>query len=422
MLLPSTPRSVGVTATDPRPYVVQMHNEPSDERWTQLVHRLHEDADDLIAEFMRQVLTIPPYAAGVVPAARVEADAVATFDYLLRRVGGLPLPDRVRQIGPAVGRDRARRGVPLEDLLTAVRLDFRVLWAALRARAGADDVPVIVSRVEEMWMVVEEFITTIQVSYLEESALMARERRRERSALVAKLLGSTDPDPADVHRVALALDVDAATPVLVAATPAAADGDLRRLADRLSAAGRHVHVQEEARHTLLLTPWLGDVAAPCASVLEGVTCGVGPLASGLAQVPRSARVAAEIADALPAGRTGPHELGEAWLWLVGSRLGELADELSRPLRRGMADARAGEWDRLCETVTAYTATGSVQQVAEQMYCHRNTVVNRLRRFADLTGWDVTVPTEAVLAVAVLSWAEAGALDRRAAADVAGPRG
>ncbi|MGH3433825.1 MAG: helix-turn-helix domain-containing protein, partial [Thermocrispum sp.] len=144
-----------------------MHNDPDDERWTRLVQLLHEDAEDLVAEFMRQVLAIPPYATGVVPRERVEADAVASFDYLLRRVGGLPLPDRVRRIGPAVGRDRARRGVPLEDLITAVRLDFRVLWAALRARVGPADVPVLVNRVEEMWVVIEEFITTVQVSYLE---------------------------------------------------------------------------------------------------------------------------------------------------------------------------------------------------------------------------------------------------------------
>lgn len=256
-------------------------------------------------------------------------------------------------------------------------------------------------------MAVEDYITTIQVSYLEESARLARERRRERGALVAKLLGSVDPDPADVHRVALALDLDPAAPLLVAAVPAAADHELRRLGDQLVASARHVHLQEQSRHTLLFTRWHADASTSAETVLQHVTCGVGPLARGLARLPRSARIAAEIADSVPADRSGPHDLTQAWQWLAGAHLGELADELSEPVRQAMAHARAGEWERLRATVEAYARCGSMQQVGAQLFCHRNTVVNRLRRFADLTGYDVTVPVQATLAWSALSWLEAG---------------
>ena len=102
------------------------------ERWTALVGRLLTDADVLVAEFVSRVRTIPPYRRGVVPTQLLETDAELTFQYLLRRIAGLAVSDRLRAVGPAIGRDRARRGVPLNDLLTAVRLDFRVLWTALR--------------------------------------------------------------------------------------------------------------------------------------------------------------------------------------------------------------------------------------------------------------------------------------------------
>src|SRR5438067_7900637 len=93
-------------------------------RWAALVGRLRADADALVDEFVDRVRGIGPYGRGVVPADVLEADADRTFDYLLRRVARLPVPERLLDIGPSIGRDRARRGVPLNDLLTAVRLDF----------------------------------------------------------------------------------------------------------------------------------------------------------------------------------------------------------------------------------------------------------------------------------------------------------
>src|SRR4051794_2123384 len=97
------------------------------ERWTALVGALREDAELLVTEFVARVRAIPPYGHGVVPTDRLLRDAELTFQYLLRRIAGLAVPDRLLGIGPSIGRDRARRGVPLNDLLTAVRLDFRVL-------------------------------------------------------------------------------------------------------------------------------------------------------------------------------------------------------------------------------------------------------------------------------------------------------
>ncbi|MPZ29194.1 MAG: hypothetical protein GEV12_23075 [Micromonosporaceae bacterium] len=75
----------------------------------------------------------------------------------------------------------------------------------------------------------------------------------------------------------------------------------------------------------------------------------------------------------------------------------------RAVRRAEPVARDG---------ARYAACGSVQQVATRLYCHRNTVVNRLRRFAELTGCDVTVPDQAVLAQAVLSWDDCGVVALR----------
>jgi hypothetical protein len=386
-----------------------MHSErppDAEERWTALVHLLHDDADALVAAFLDRVRRIPPYSRGLVPMDRVEADAVGSFDYLLRRIGGLALPARLRDIGPSIGRDRARRGVPLADLLTAVRLDFRVLWAALRERSGTEDMPLLVARAEEVWAVVEDYTTTIQVSYLEESALMARERTRERTVLVGALLTDPRPDPQEVARVALALDVDPEAPFLVAAAPSHDDRGLRAVADQLAASGRMAHLQDAARHTLLIARWHADPAAPVTSVLGDVRCAVAPVAAGLASVPGAARVAQEVCDVLPAeavGSSGPCTLADAWVLLAGARLGDLGPAIADSVLAGLDSAPHGERDRLVETVLAYARSGSVQQTATALFCHRNTVINRLRRFADLTGRQMTTPADAALVLVALAW-------------------
>jgi hypothetical protein len=370
------------------------------ERWTMLVGRLRDEAETLVASFVSRVRAIPPYGRGVVPTDRLETDAELTFECLLRRLAGLTVPVRLADIGPSIGRDRARRGVPLNDLLTAVRLDFRVLWEALRERAEPTDEAMLVGHVEDVWSVVEEYTAQIQVAYQAEAALLARDRQGERTMLVAALLSTEDPDPDEVARVALALGVDVDDDLLVAAASPAAGRALRRAAERLGADGRTAHVQSTGRHSVLIARWDGGAGAPVRAALAGVPCGVGPLAHGLANVPRSARLAGEIVDVLPAA-TGPAELLDAWLPLAGARLADAAPELVDSVLGGLAGAPPGERDRLLETVRCYAVNGAVGDVAARLYCHRNTVLNRLRRFGELTGRDVTVPTEAATVLLAL---------------------
>jgi hypothetical protein len=389
-----------------------MHNRASAaarERWGVLVRLLRGDLDVLVGEFLERIQEVPSYSREMVPEEQLAEDAAASFDYLLRRIGGLSLPPKLREIGLKVGRDRAHRGVPLDDLLTAVRLDFRVLWHALQARCEVDDMELLVARAEDVWSVVEEYTTTIQTSYLEHTAALARERRRERSAVVGGLLAQRQPDPAQVNRVAVALDVDADAVFLVAASRTGDDAPLRGVADQLAAAGRRVHLQDTGPHSLLLLRWLGSEHSSAHTLLSAARCGIGPLAAGLGRVPDSARVAQEIVDVLPPEATGPHELRDAWLWLVGDRLGELASDLVAEALGGLDSARSNERDRLVETVRSYGACGSVLQTAAGLYCHRNTVVHRLRRFKELTGTDPTVPRHAALALLALEWASEGTI-------------
>ncbi|MFE2140143.1 PucR family transcriptional regulator, partial [Streptomyces sp. NPDC059466] len=53
-------------------------------------------------------------------------------------------------------------------------------------------------------------------------------------------------------------------------------------------------------------------------------------------------------------------------------------------------------DIMLETLTAWLACdGSAQRAARRLYCHRNTVLNRLRRCEQLTGRSLSRPSDVV---------------------------
>jgi hypothetical protein len=377
-----------------------MHNA----RWSELVQLLHADLELLVAEFMAGVGRIPPYSREHVPLERVRSDAMLSFDHLIRRLAGVPAPPAVDAVAATIGRDRARRQIPLEHLLRAVRQDFQVIWSALQAHARADDLPVLVEHVEEIWSVVEDYTTQVQVSYLAESALMARERSRERSALVARLLDAPDLDPADVEQVAIALGIDAADTLLVACAPTNRQAPLYRAYENLLAEDRRVHWQERGTHALLILQWHGADDRAVQSVIGKVACGIGPLAIGLPAVRRSARIALRVAETLDDQTQSPQRVNDVWLRLVATSLGDLRPDLETTVLGGLARLTEGERERLMSSVRCFLGSGSVQETASLLYCHRNTVLNRLHRFAAVTGYDVMVPKQAATVLVAMEGA------------------
>jgi hypothetical protein len=166
-----------------------------------------------------------------------------------------------------------------------------------------------------------------------------------------------------------------------------------------------VHVQPTGRHSVLLARWEGSDGAPVRAAFEGVRCGVGPTAHGLAEVPRRARLAGELADVTAGGPAEPRTLASAWLPLAAARLGDVGPDLVVGELGGLAGVPAAERERLVATVRRFAVDGAVADTAASLFCHRNTVLNRLRRVAGLTGRDPTVPADAAVLLLALACAE-----------------
>jgi hypothetical protein len=374
----------------------------AESRWRELVQMLQAETDTIVDEFISRLRQIPPYSRDAVPLELVREDAILSFDYLFRRFAGLPVPPTLAGVATRIGVDRARRQVPLDQLLRAVRLDFRVLWSVLQRLAGPEDMAVLVDHVEQMWAIVEEYTTQVNVAYMNETALIARERHLERSALVARLLDDPRVDEADVERVAIAFGVSPDSSFLVACAPSARQAGLHHAYEAAVAAGRAAHWQDRGTHGLLIAEWRGSDDRAVETILGRVACGIGPIARRLAEVPRSAYVAQRVADMIGPADESPRRVPDVLGALVSSGLGDLRADVADVVLGGLRDATDNERERLLETAQTYLACGSAQDTARQLYCHRNTVLNRLNRFAELTGHDLTVPNEAALVFVALN--------------------
>ncbi|MDQ1006345.1 hypothetical protein QFZ82_000830 [Streptomyces sp. V4I23] len=378
---------------------------PPSEELRALVRDCLDDVDDLVGRYVARVSSFDDYQ-GTVSAEDLRETARACFELLLRLVGGLPVSDELRGVPERLGRRRARQGVPLERLLQAVRMDFQVLWTAFLERIAPADLPELTRSAVRVWDAVEFHTVNVHAAYLDQVAVLARQRERERTALMGRLLSSDGRDQQLVAQVATMLQVGAQSDFAVAVVPQEFQQDLRRaVTARLTAQGTHL---QDHNGTLVL---VAQLPRPAGTVpdrwLHDVPCALAPVAHGLGQVPDMVRVAEAIAATLDSSAAGPVTLSDAWMPVAAARLGAMAGMLADSVLAGLGPLPPQERDRLLETVVTYCRTGSVSATTRELYCHRNTVLNRLSRFSELTGYQPTNPVDAATVLFALRCARGG---------------
>ena len=220
--------------------------------------------------------------------------------------------------------------------------------------------------------------------------------RLEALVVDALLRGETD-DALRSRVAALGWHEHAAVTVVVGANRPEPDGDvveaLRRAA-RAAADDALVGLQGDRLVVVLGTS--GDPAAAARNIAPRFGPGpvvVGPTASDLVGAGRSARVALAglvAARAWPAAPRPVHAddlLPERVLSGDVTARRALLDAVHQPVQAAGAT--------FAETVAAYLDSGgSLEQTARTLFVHPNTVRYRLRRVAELTGWDAARPRDA----------------------------
>lgn len=332
--------------------------------------------------------------------------------------GGDP-EEQLYDAARATGRLRAEQRVPLDDVLRSFRLGGRLIWGELIARAGergALDSPGMTEVGSRLWEVVDDTSAQVAAAYhlTERERLRADEQRR--GALWEDLLTGSEESSVAAAR-ALGLAVEGSCVVVVAADTVAegADAFPAGAAHDALARTRCASSWQHRGGTCVGVVMLPDDAGPddparlVAGSLRATTSSAAgvvsaPSVAGLVEAHRLADLALASARAEGLGAvTLDERLPEALLL----RSPELAERLVGTVLGGVLARPDAERVTLLETLEAWiVSAGSVTRTGELLHCHRNTVLNRLRRLRELTGRDDLregrVPSEVDLAVRALA--------------------
>ncbi|MEU5398087.1 helix-turn-helix domain-containing protein [Streptomyces sp. NPDC005963] len=341
------------------------------------------------------------YGDPTLPPPDLARSALTAFDAF---VAGLITPDRVAESGDhawAVGDRRGREGVPLQTLLDAYRIGTTGLWDALVARVVRESpgrVATMAYAAGDVWRRADGDVALVVEAHRRAMARppSAGGGPRHRPVLQALLRGHTHP----AHLSALAqcpgLPRYGRYAVVLLRGPGVRPLETESGYEVRNGVELYWCPQDDG---VAIVALLGARPLTALGALVPVGAhtrgGVSTVVTGLAELGR-ARELAELA--LGACRSD----GE--LAQVGDRLsrafaltrpdlaGDLADQVLGPvLRLPPADR-----NELLTTLAAWLdCDGSTRRAGERLYCHRNTVLNRLRRLEVLTGRRLAHPRDVV---------------------------
>ncbi len=321
-------------------------------------------------------------------------DSLAEYLGVLTRLPGGEEPSRDQAW--AVGRSRAELGVPLESVLRAYRLGGSVIWDELldearrRPERPTDD---LMEAAALVWQMTDELSAAVGVAYRHsEAGLISRDRNR-RDGLLQGLLNGVATER-DLVFAAETLGLPEVGPYLVAVVEPPPGGDqvTRQLAVfNIPSAW----LTQGDRQIGLLSSTHGgsDLVQRCLSRVVPIRAGMSPEVGSLADVGGAYRQAELALRSIPAHHHAVVTLDERLSAALLVSSPDLARRLADRVLGRLLEIDRGERRTLLRTLRLFLAgDGSVVQVALQVPCHRNTVLNRLNRIHDLTGFDPTTPS------------------------------
>lgn len=315
------------------------------------------------------------------------------------------------QIATAVR--RAQQGVPLDVVLSTYHVAAHVGWSAMAGVAEPDEVEDLLATVPALLQYLSVAVPAVAASYLTEQQALHAERREAGRALVAALLTGREAEPLaerigldlSSHHVVLAVRVE--TPPSEASDARfAAHALVRRLRAELPK-----HALSALDHdggTVLLPTTAETVERELTEAAELVrrlhtAAGVGLVggiaaAEGRDEVPTAARQAADIAELVERlGKpSGAYVLDDVLLEYQLCRPGPGRQRLARVMDK------LAEHPDLLHTLRVFLENDhNRHRTAEKLHLHRNTLNYRLRRVAEITGYNPADPADVRLLAASL---------------------
>ncbi|GAA1416440.1 helix-turn-helix domain-containing protein [Streptomyces thermospinosisporus] len=362
-----------------------------------LLDDLPQLTDRLVAALQEQE---PAYRAAV------ECDATGIWQEVHRSlrhsISSLLDPrgarDAARRCTWRIGATRAEQGMPLDALLHAFRLGGSLVWQGLveeTTRTAPEDVRLLVHVVSDVWDFVDDHCTLLADAYRQTERQLAWKRENSVRLLAGALLDGTSRI-ADLPEAAQALGLPEQGRYMVVAVGGGrltggagaqvlAEPDVRV----------HWHPGVDVDYGILLVEEEGREPQLSQEQEPGVRVGVSSAVEGLAAVGEARRLA-DTALALCPEPGGVIRLTEHLPAALVVSAPELATALADRLLGPLAGLEPADAEVLLDTLATWLACdGSAQRASRRLYCHRNTVLNRLRRYEQLTGRSLSRPSDLV---------------------------
>lgn len=327
---------------------------------------------------------------------------------ILTMAGQLGPGKKATDVWRETGRRRARQGVPMELVLNAYSLGTRVLWEALLAEGRHKDLDiddrVLLRAGQRIWNALDVQNAVLVESYRRESARLQRRDLQRQQSFLDGLVGGRGADPDFARDAADTLGVAVDEPVACAVAPfdESLDEPLRGPEDRLERVGlvSHWHVRGGSYFGFIQLLGLDlagliDLLSPAAAGRVGVALA----AEGIAGFAPAYQLAARAAQTVPRGATQVVSVNDRLPEVLLSGSPEVGSLLVEESIGPLLAQPAPQAEVLLETLLALLEhNGSPTHAAAALYCHRNTVIYRMKQIEQFTGRSLQVPRDRLLLV------------------------
>lgn len=372
--------------------------------------------DQIESDSAAQIVDIEPaYQAVGVVVREIRRATRSTLSLALARVAGATVSDEVEAAPHAIGRLRAEQGVPLAAVLHAFRLDFRVLWDALVVegrQAGVTDQPEFIDGSKAVWSAVEAITEEVVQAYRERERELDHSRVDERERALADLLGRGGTEPAISARSAMILGLpnNGRFTIVVGAINSDDRECINGLLTTLTRLGVAAHFggpADDVRGIIDTSTLPEETLRPMLDVLAAGRFGVASVTGAIGNTARAARLALAAAETLVPTERGVAHVDDRWLPAILQRDPELAGAFAARTLGGVLELPEVERRRLLSTLWSYlSGPGSMNDLAETQYLHRNTIRKRLARVEALTGRSLMVPRDITELTLAVTWVQA----------------
>ena len=316
------------------------------------------------------------------------------------------------QLWRETGRRRARQGVPLETVLNAYTMGARVLWEALVARVSASEVDqptdqpvdqaVLLEAARMSWSNLDTQNGVLIEAYRRESRRLERADLQRHHAVLDGLLEGrgADPEYAAEALTTLGLGAEDRVACVVVLDEADVSDGLGATEDRLDRQGVATYWQLHGGVYFGLLA--GDV--PDESALAELfsahapgRIGVAASPDGIAGFATAHLLATRAAETLPRGERRAVSVRDRLPEVLLQGSPQVTPLLIAQTLGPLLGQPEAQRETLLQTLAALLRhDGSPTHAAEELFCHRNTVIYRLKQIESLTGRSLTEPRDKML--------------------------